>query len=175
VSVVAFPGVDDTLLDELPDETWTVEAAADWYARHAAEISRLRSVFYRVSQRLTTAIRDRGPLATSAGLLQILPDGYDWDDEAISALPQMARDDAEREQLKALKQNLLVLAEVTFVGQTADIERALEMVLEEFPQMTFGIKRKVDKTRAARVIRQPGRAGELVSACRTPRGKLGVA
>lgn len=143
----------------LPPTESTIEELAQYYGDHVEELKAIDSWLYQVKRRLKEAIRDAGPFPTSDGrLLQIVPDGYDWQEDMVAQVMP----------------TLVTHAEARFAGKLPEIERVVEMVTEEFPLMGFEVKRTIDKVAAARVIRQPGEAGLKVAECRTPRGRLGV-
>jgi hypothetical protein len=142
----------------LPIGTPRLEELAVWWAAHVEDIAAVRSFLYRNSQRLTDAVREDGPFATPSGRLEIIPDGYSWNDELVA------------EVMPAL----ITSAAATFSGTQQEIERTLSLVLEEIPGLSFDVKRIVDKVSAARVLREGGAAAEKLAPARTPRGKLGI-
>lgn len=141
----------------LPSDA-TIEDLADWYAEHFAEIKQIRSFLYVTSKRLTDWVKEGGPVRTPAGLLEILPDGWDYDGEMIRELMPV----------------LLTAGEATFKGEQSTIERILSLVLEEIPDVQYEVTWTVDKRAFANVVKAGGDAAATILPARKPKGALGV-
>lgn len=141
----------------IPEDS-DLDALATWFAAHTTEISAMRSFLYVTSKRLTDWIRETGPVPTASGLLEILPDGWDYDGEMI----------------RQLMPALLQAGSTTFKGDQQRIERILSLILEEIPDVEYEVTWTVDKRGFANVVKQGGEAAEKILPARKPKGKLGV-
>jgi hypothetical protein len=141
----------------LPEDL-DIEAIAQWYASNFAAIKAARSFLYLTSKRLTDWVKEGGPVRTPAGLLEILPDGWDYDGEMIRQLMPV----------------LLTAGEATFKGEQSTIERILSLVLEEIPDAQYEVTWTVDKRAFANVVKAGGDAAATILPARKPKGALGV-
>jgi hypothetical protein len=118
----------------------------------------MRSFLYVTSKRLTDWIRESGPVRTASGLLEILPDGWDYDADVIRDVMPV----------------LLTGGAVTFKGTQSDVERAISLVTEEIPTLAYSLTWDVDKKAFAAVVKAGGEAAEKILPARKPKGKLGT-
>jgi hypothetical protein len=126
--------------------------AAQWWADNNARYWRTRAL-------LLAHVASEGPVRLLDGrLVGYMPDGNAWDSEGV------ARDFPA----------LIRAAEATFTGPKETVERVLDMVLEELPDLAYEVKLTVDATAANAVIRAGGEAADKLLPHRVAKNKLGV-
>lgn len=149
-----------TNIAEVVPDVVTIDELAEWYASRLPQFQALASAMRKAERRLTEYVRDMGPLATASGRLEITPDGFDYDEDAIA------------EAFPAVLKHRVVTLQFDTVEKA---ERALSLVYEEVPDVGLvATKTSIDKLACARIERAGGQAGERMKALRRPRGRLGV-
>lgn len=104
-------------------------------------------------------VSDHGPIRLSDGrLCGFQPDGFQFDSDAVGR------------EFPALVKN----AEVKFEGRRENIERLIEMAVEELPDLDYVAHLTIDATAANAMIRAGGEAAERLLPHRVAKNKLGV-
>ena len=142
---------------DLPPEGATIEELAEFWSRHEAELRQLSSWLYRARRRLSDAVRDGGPLITSAGRLTLEAAGYEYPPEIAQEFPGLGHH---------------VVSAI--VDTIAEAERILSLVNEEVPTAQVSHELKVDGRAAARLINQGGPAARRLLDLRLAKGRLTV-
>ena len=136
-----------------PTIPYHVLEAAEFYAAHHAE-------YWRSLRVLREWTADNGPIRLASGkTVANYADGFTWDDAAVAqAAPSLVFD---------------MRAEI--VGQKADVERGLDVALEEIPALTIGeIHYGIDRAALTGAMRTPGALKDALEKCREPKSKLGM-
>lgn len=145
---------------DVPDDpqAWSVHELATWFTPNLQQIRDVRKALSYIERRLSDAVRALGPMDVNGERLELLPDGYQWDDaRVVEAMPILVKKSA-----------------VTFTGSKTDIERTLSLITEEQPDLSYEIEHTVDHVAATRVINAGGEAAEKLAPLRLRKTRLGV-
>ena len=131
---------------------------AEWYAANQDELEAAASAHRRAAGRLREAIRDGGPIQTTAGKLSLGGDLMKWAPETAVEFPTLGKHTVK----------------VT-VGTLAEAEQVIEVALEQVPTAAVAHDIHVEAllANAFQKIAAPEQAARLAE-LRTPNGKLVV-
>lgn len=126
-----------------------------------AETAELRSVLWRTQQALTAQVRQTGPISTPSGVVEIEPNGWEYDGARVAELNP------------ALVKEVVVTLGLRDDGEAG---RAVDLLLEELPDArVVEVTRKVDTTAFNRAVRVADpELRERLDSCRSSRGRLAV-
>ncbi len=136
-----------------------IRDVAEWYAANQDDLEAAASALRRAAGRLREAIRDSGPIQTTAGKLSLGADLMKWAPETANEFPVLGKH----------------VVEVT-VGTLAEAEQIIEVSLEQIPtaRVAHNIKVEALLANAFQKVATPEQAARLAE-LRTANGKLVVA
>jgi hypothetical protein len=163
----------DLMIPPPPARDASIEERALWWARYGEA---LNLECWHLSRDLKDHHRRRGPILTAAGLVTMIPKGWEWDSDAVAAvMPELV----SNVQVTIRLGHLIDGDNITTAQERAD--RLFSIIQEEFAAnesgelaTSFEQRRIVDCTEANRVIKQGGEAAAAILPFRIAQGRIGV-
>lgn len=161
------------LIPPPPPRDATIAERAEWWARYGEA---LNLECWHLSRDLGAHYRAFGPIRTSAGLVTKIPNGYDWDSDAVaSVMPELVSNVEVTVRLGHL------VADDAWTTAQERADRLCSILDEEFRATPEGelacdyeTRRIVDATEANRVLREGGEAAASILPYRMAKGRMGV-
>jgi hypothetical protein len=165
--------IPEQMIPPPPPRDASIEERALWWARYGEA---LNLECWHLSRDLKEAHRRRGPILTPAGLVTMIPKGWEWDSDAVAAvMPELV----SNVQVTVRLGHLVTGDSLTTAQERAD--RLCSILDEEFMAneegeraTSYEQRRIVDCTEANRVIKQGGEAAAAILPLRSAQGRIGV-
>lgn len=124
------------------------EELCEWWIEFGAP---LNAKLWDAKRRVESYVRDRTVVETSRGTLEAQSAGWDWDEQSIAVgFPELVSE-----------------AWVRFSGAQKDVERALSIITEDVPALSFEVGQSIDKRTALKRANAGGTVGERLRELRT--------